>query len=215
MIKRLSGQKNFLYIAELGTEVTTGALTVGTWYKITAIAASASALAASAVVGDVFYCGAALTLGTGDKVKPITMEKVGFCTNIPGSASKEKYENTVQTDDNKSYVEGDKAEKTGTIEGYFIVGDDLSKEILGRFFRVVTYTAGVPVFEQVKTGVLHFFLGRNETTTVGDTDVMEYMPSIIDSLTADKPMEGTQPFSCGYTVVGSERPSIHYRPITT
>lgn len=215
MIKRLVGQKNYLYIAERGVELSAGPA-AGTWYKISAKAAAGSALPATGLVGDVFFAKTALELVAGDKVIPLTLSKVGFCTNIPGSASKEKYENTVQTDDNKSYAEGDKAEKTGTIEGYFVVGDELSKEILGRFFRVVTYdAAGIPTFEQAKIGVLDFFLGRNETTSVGDTEVMEYMPSIIDSLTCDKPMEGTQPFSCGYTVVGSERPSIHYRPITT
>jgi hypothetical protein len=213
--KRLGGAKNYLYIGTRGAEVTTGALVIGTWYKITAKAASASALPATSVVGDVFKLPAALTLVAGDKVVPFTLEKLAFVTNVPNSSSKEKFENTVQIDDVKSYVEGDKSEKSGTINGYFVVPDDTVKLIQRRFNRVVAYDAGTITYNDVAVGVLDFVLGRNETAVVGDVEVFEYMPSIVESLEMEKPMEGNQTFNFGYSVVGSERPSIHYRPITT
>ncbi|MDX9959083.1 MAG: hypothetical protein RBT68_11635, partial [Spirochaetia bacterium] len=65
MSKRVGGSKNYLYLGSRGAEVTTGALVIGTWYKITAIAASATALPATGKVGDVFKCNAAITLGSG------------------------------------------------------------------------------------------------------------------------------------------------------
>jgi hypothetical protein len=213
--KRVGGSKNYLWFGTRGAEVTTGSLVIGTWYKITAIASSASTLPVTALVGDVFKCNAALTLGTGDKVIPFTLEKVAFCTNVPNSSSKEKFENTVQIDDVKSYVEGDKSEKSGTINGYFVVPDDLVKKIQKRFNRVVDYAGGTVTFSATEVGVLDFFLGRNETTTVGDVEVFEYLPSIVESLEMEKPMDGAQTFNFGYTVVGGERPSTHYRPITT
>lgn len=213
--KRVGGSKNYLYLGTRGAEVTTGALTIGTWYKVTAIASSASALPATAMVGDVFKCNAALTLGTGDKVIPFTLEKLAFVTNVPNSSSKEKFENTTQVDDVKSYIEGDKAEKSGTINGYFIVEDDTVKKIQKRFNRVVDYSGSTITFSATEVGVMDFFLGRNETTIVGDVECFEYMPSIVESLEMEKPMEGPQTFNFGYTVVGGERPSVHYRPITT
>lgn len=215
MKKRVGGSKNYLYLGTRGAEISTGALTEGTWYKITAKAASASALPESSMVGDVFKCNGALTLGTGDKVVPFTLEKLAFVTNVPNSSSKEKFENTVQTDDVKSYIEGDKSEKSGTINGYFIVEDDTVKKIQKRFNRVVDYNGATITFSPTEVGVLDFFLGRNETSAVGDVECFEYMPSIVESLEMEKPMDGPQTFNFGYTVVGGERPSVHYRPITT
>ncbi len=214
MNKRPGGSKNYLYFGERGAVLATGILVVGTWYKVSAKGA-ASALPATSKVGDAFYCVDALTLASGDAVIPFTLEKLAFVTNVPNSSSKEKFENTVQTDDVKSYIEGDKSEKSGTINGYFVVGDDVVKKIQKRFNRVVDYAGTVVSFSDTETGVLDFFLGRNESSEVGDTEVFEYMPSIVESLETEKPMEGPQTFNFGYTVVGSERPSVHYRPITT
>lgn len=215
--KRLSGTKNYLYAASLGTEIEgdgIAAIAVAGYYKITGIASSGSALPATAVVGDVVYLGTTVTPETGDNVKLMTLTKAGFVTNIPNSSSKEKFEDTVQTDDARSYEEGDKPEITGTFEGYFVLGDETVDEVLGRFFTVTTDDgAGTITIVAPKTGVLHFMLGRNETTTVGEVHVYQYMPVIIDSLDAAKPMQGKQPFSCAYTVVGSERPAIYKRTV--
>lgn len=212
--KRLSGSKNYLYFGELGAEVTTGALSGESFFKITAKGAS-SAFPATSVVGDVIYNKPAITLATGDKAKPVTLTKLGFVTNVPQSASKEKFEDTVQTDDVKSYSEGDKPEITGNVEGYFVAEAEKIDEILNRFFRVVSDDgAGVVTYSPTTTGVVHFFLGRNETTVLGEIEIMQYMPSIIESLTVDKPMEGKQTFGFAYTMIGSERPSIYNHTIT-
>jgi hypothetical protein len=216
--RRLSGEKNYLYFATRGANITTGTLDAGAdfidaWYKIIAKGA-ASALPATAAINDVFYAGNDITLASGDIVQKLTLEKAAFVTNVPGGKSKEKYENTVQTDDDKSYVEGDKSEKTGTIGGYFITGTDQVKLILSRFYRTVTYSSSAIVFTGVKTGVVDFFLGRNQKTESGEEFVMEYMPAIIDSITVDKPMEGNQTLDFAYTGIGSERPSMHYIPVS-
>jgi hypothetical protein len=212
-VKRLSGQKNYLYFGTRGALLSTGSLAVGKWYKVMSKAASSSALPATSIVGDVFRAPTAITLATGDSAVPITLEKAAFVTNVPGGKSKEKFENTVQTDDDKSYVEGDKSEKTGTINGYFFVGTDQVQKILSRFYRIATYSSSATTFSSPQIGVIDFFLSRNETTEAGDTEVWEYMPAIIDSITVDKPMEGNQTLDFSYTGIGSERPSLHYIPV--
>ena len=218
MAKRLSGAKNYLYLATLGAEIEgdgIAALEVEGFHKITAIAAVDSAWPATAVVGDIIYNKPALTPEVGDDCKLCTLTKLGFCTNVPQSASKEKFEDTVQTDDMKSFEEGEKPEGSGNVEGYFIQGDSQVDDILNRFFRVVADDgAGVVTYSPITTGTLHFFLGRNETAIVGEEEIMEYVPAALDSLTIDKPMEGKQPFNFAYTIVGSERPSMYRRTIT-
>jgi hypothetical protein len=212
-VKRLAGQKNYLYFGTRGSAISAGELSDGKWYKILGKASSSSALPATSIIGDVFRSKGSIELGAGDSVCPIEIEKAAFVSNVPGGKSKEKFENTVQIDDDKSYVEGDKSEKTGTINGYFFVGTDQAKDILSRFYRIVDYSGSAITFSAPKTGVIDFFLSRNETTESGDTEVWEYMPSIIDSITVDKPMEGNQTLDFSYTGIGSERPSMHYIPV--
>lgn len=218
MSKRLSGSKNYIYLATRGSLIEgDGAtpLAVEGFHKILSIKSSGSAWPATAVVNDIVYNKPALTPETDDDCKLLTLVKLGFATNIPQSAQKEDFEDTVQTDDMKSFEEGDKPEGSGTIEGYFITEDTIIDSILNRFFRVVSDNgAGTITYAPITTGALDFFLGRNETTTVGEIEIMEYMPSIVNSLTVDKPMQGKQPFSFGYKIVGSERPNIYKRTIT-
>ena len=55
MIKKLVGRDGYLYYGEMGEELSNSQSTkVGTWYKIKAIAATASITPKNAVVGDVF-----------------------------------------------------------------------------------------------------------------------------------------------------------------
>ena len=218
MAKRLSGSKNYLYLATLGVLIEgdgIAALAATAFYKIVAIKAVGTAWPATAVVGDVVYNKPAITPEVGDDCKLCTLVKLAFVTNVPQSASKEKFEDTVQIDDMKSFEEGDKPEGTGNVDGYFVAPDTEVDTILKRFFRVVSDDgAGVITYAGTSVGVLHFFLGRNETIVVGEVEIMEYMPSIVDSLTVDKPMEGKQLFNFSYSIVGSERPSIYKRTIT-
>lgn len=215
---RLTGTKQYLYFGSLGTEVSgddaTPLATEG-FYKITAAASPGSVWPIGFEVGDVIYNKPALTPATGDAAKPITLNKLAFVTDVPMSGSKEKFENTVQTDDIQSYEEGDKPEMTGSVNGYFVFQDDQVDLILKRFFRIITDDgAGSYTVTETTTGAIHAFLGRKETTTVGEVELMEYKPMIIDGLTADKPMQGPQVLNFNYTVVGSEKPSFTQRTIT-
>jgi hypothetical protein len=194
MANRFSGTKNYLYLGSLGTEVTTGSLSGEKFFKITAKGAS-SAFPADSVANDVVYNKPAITLASGDKAKPIELTKLGFVTNVPQSASKEKYENTVQTDVAKSYEEGD-SRNFGTIDGYF-TDDANADHILKRFFRLSMTTAPGRNNQPIETAFCISSLGAGNNH-VGQVS-QEYMPAIIDSLTVDKPMNGPQTFNFAYT----------------
>jgi hypothetical protein len=172
--KRPKGAKNYLYLGVRGTEITAaGALTAGKFYKITAIASSSSGLPATSKVGDVIYVsGTGITLVSGDKVIPFTLEKVAFVTNVPHSLSKEKFEDTTQVDDAKNYAQGDKSDIGGSMEGYFLVPTTAAEltsdnsvafltNVLNRFLKKVvdggTGKTGI-VFTDVQTGFFDFFL---------------------------------------------------------
>ncbi|MFW5777392.1 MAG: hypothetical protein ACOCZB_08925 [Spirochaetota bacterium] len=220
MSKRLSGTKNYLYFATLGAEESGDGVTplaTEGFYKITARAASGSAWPTDAVVGDIVYNGtgaAEITPETGDDAKPITLTKVAWVKDIPNSASKQKFDDTTQIDNATSYEEGDKPEISGSFDGYFFSEDDQVLSILKKFFTVIEDDgAGNITFEGPSQGVIHAFLGRNETTTSGEVEIMQYLPVIVEQLTTDKPMQGKQVFNCNYTAVGRERPSFYYRTV--
>jgi len=216
MFDMLKGTKNYLYIAERLTEVTAaGALSGEGYFKITGKASTNSGLPTDSEIGNVFYNKPPVTLVDGDSVIPFKLTKAGFVTNIPQSSSKQKFECTVQTDNSKTYVEGDKVEISGTISGYYRRNDPYVKKVLSRAFPItVDDGAGNIEYSEVQTGVVDMFLGRDETTEVGKTEIMQYLPSILDNVKLDKPMEGIQPLDFNYTVVGSECPCIYERKIT-
>lgn len=220
MDERLQGDQGYLYMGELGSSEEGSELGVDlgteTYYKITGIGA-ATAFPVTAKLNDVIFNKPAINAKTDDAAKPFTLHKLAFVTNVPLSGSKQKFDVTVQTDDFKTPAEGKRPELTGNIDGYFTdeEGSGLRNEILERFFRRVTDDgAGVIVYKPVKQGILHFFLTRRETAIVGEKEVMQYLPVIIDSITVDKPMEGPQLMNFNYTVVGSERPNTYERIIT-
>ncbi|MCF7943862.1 MAG: hypothetical protein K9L21_05485 [Spirochaetia bacterium] len=180
MDERLQGDQGYLYFGELGTEVTGSEmgtdLTIEGFYKITG-KGEASAFPATSGVKDVFFNKPAISALEGDAAKPITLHKLAFVTNVPMGGSKQKFDVTVQTDEYKSSAEGKRAELSGNIDGYFVDAESsgLRDEILERFFRRVTDDgAGAIVYKSLKQGALHLFLTRKETTTVGETEVVQY-----------------------------------------
>lgn len=216
MIKKLVGRDGYLYYGEMGEELANPESTeVGTWYKIKAIAATASITPKNAVVGDVFKAIAAEALGDGDILIPFTLTKIAFVTDVSNSNSKEKVDVTTQVDEYKSYRVGKRVDSTGTFNGYFTLGDPIVEQIVNEFAVVTTVGAGTKLeTQEVKSETYHFFLSRNETSEVGETEVWEYKPCVFDSLTADKPMDSAQPFTANYSMVGSERPCTFIRKIT-
>jgi len=217
MKERLSGRKGYLALAARGVvESGNGVAAFATegWYKITAKAAVGS-IFGELMEGDLFYNKPARIGATGDIAVPLTPRILAFVKDVPNSRSKEKFDNTTQVDEVKSYEEGTKVDASGSFSGYMIDGDDDADEILNRFTTIIEDNgAGAVVRKSLKGGVLDFFLYRKKTAEVGEVEIIDYIPSYMDQLQTDKPMDGPQLFNGNYTVVGSERPSQYRRTIT-
>jgi len=126
--------------------------------------------------------------------------------------NKEKFDETVQTDDVKSYQVSSKPEKTGTISGYWIDNDAKQQEILKKLDTVIEHTTtGGITRTSPETSIVRMFLSRVESTedTAAAAEIWEHIPAIIEGMTADKPMEGPESFSFNYTARGSAKPNTY------
>lgn len=107
MIKRVINEDTGLYFFDIGSELSSGNLTKGTRYLITAKAATSSVLATGLQVGDIFLCQKDnVTLAEGDAVKPLTMSKICGFQNIDGTMDREQVDVTALCDDTTTYRAG-------------------------------------------------------------------------------------------------------------
>ena len=128
-VKRVINEDTGIYFFEIGSEVDTGALVAGTRYLITARAASASALPDGLVVGDIFHT--AITLGSGDKVKPLTMTKFCGFQNIDGTFDKEQIDVTAICDKTTTYRAGRlTVELSGTLVVETSTGEETATDVV-------------------------------------------------------------------------------------
>ena len=223
---RPGGKEGFAYDMDLGAEIAeAGALPADGFYLITGKAAEGSGLPSKdsgitdgeeLTVGDIFHGTTSVVLVAGDKVKPYTLTMLGFVSDVSQTKSKNKTENTTQTDvknGTRSYVEGALSEKTGSMSGYYDVGS-ASQEKVERRFDVVVKDDGTHITRCPRiSGVWPIMLSRRETSEVGEMEVWEYMPLLVDQLTQSKPMDGNQEFSFNYTIDGKGSPFVYKRTI--
>ncbi len=198
----LRASEGKLHWGELAKEVVQK-VEVGQVFKIATKKSEGSALKGK--VGDVLVAKKAMTLDAEDTVRIFTLSKVCSTTNVTKSWSKSKQDVTTQCDEVKAYVEGEYAEGTGNIEGFWNNGSKVQQVVMSKFQPIVSWENDEPQTVKPVTGSLHFFLTRG-TEETGIT--LEYMPLIIDSLTTDKPLEGVQSFNFAYTIDGKQRPTL-------
>ena len=211
----LNGNEGYFYVASLATADAAAGLSSGTWYKIMGKASTGSILPTNLSSGDVFYQLASnvpvstSAFTSNDAVRAFTLTKAAFVTDVPASASREKFDETVQTDEVRSYQVSSKPEKTGSINGFWLNNNSDQLGFVKQFGTVMeaTTTGGITKTTP-ETDTIHTFLSRDEGTTK-DKQVWEYKPMIVDSYSADKPMEGPQTFSVNYTEDGGERPNTY------
>lgn len=130
-VKRVINEDTGIYFFEIGSEVDTGALVAGTRYLITARAASASSLPNGLVVGDIFLAHTAITLGSGDKVKPLTMTKFCGFQNIDGTFDKEQIDVTAICDKTTTYRAGRlTVELSGTLVVETSTGEETATDVV-------------------------------------------------------------------------------------
>lgn len=105
-LKRVINEDTGMYFFELGSEITTGSLTKGTRYLVTALAGESSAIPSGLKVGNLFLAHDAITLTTGDKVKPLVLTKFCGFQNIDGTFSKEQVDVTAICDKTSTFRAG-------------------------------------------------------------------------------------------------------------
>lgn len=130
-VKRVINEDTGIYFFEIGSEVDTGALVAGTRYLVTARAASDSALPTGLIVGDIFLAHTAITLGNGDKVKPLTMTKFCGFQNIDGTFDKEQIDVTAICDKTTTYRAGRlTVELSGTLVVETSTGEETATDVV-------------------------------------------------------------------------------------
>lgn len=130
-LKRVINEDTGIYFFEIGDEKSTGALTLGDRYLVTAIAASDSTIPQGLQIGDIFRCTTAITLASGDKVKPLTMTKFCGYQNIDGTFDREQIDVTTICDKTTTYRAGRlTVELSGTLVVETSTGEETATDIV-------------------------------------------------------------------------------------
>lgn len=131
-VKRVINEDTGIYFFEIGSEVDTGKLVAGTRYLVTARAASDnSTIPKGLAVGDIFLARTAITLGSGDKVKPLTMTKFCGFQNIDGTFDKEQIDVTAICDKTTTYRAGRlTVELSGTLVVETSTGEETATDVV-------------------------------------------------------------------------------------
>ena len=141
-VKRVINEDTGVYFFEFADEKTKSALTVGDRYLVTAIGAS-SALPKGLQAGDIFRCTSEITLGEGDKVKPLVMTKFCGFQNIDGTFDKEQVDVTAICDKTTTYRVGRlKVELSGTLVVETSTSEETATDIvLGNLITLISQQA--------------------------------------------------------------------------
>lgn len=130
-VKRVINEDTGIYFFEIGSEVTTGSLTAGTRYLVTALATSNGTIPNGLAVGDIFLAHTAITLDNGDKVKPLTMTKFCGFQNIDGTFDKEQIDVTAICDKTTTYRAGRlTVELSGTLVVETSTGEETATDVV-------------------------------------------------------------------------------------
>lgn len=115
-VKRVINEDTGVYFFDFADEKTTGALTVGDRYLVTARATTSTGLPKGLQAGDIFRCTSGITLTEGDKVKPLVMTKFCGYQNVDGTFDREQIDVTAICDTVTNYRAGRlSVELTGTL----------------------------------------------------------------------------------------------------
>jgi len=132
-IKRVINEDTGIYFFEVGSEIATGTLVVGSRYLITSKKATLSVFPNGLIVGDIFVAKTAIVLasGTDDKVKPLTMTKFCGYQNLDGTFNKEQIDTTAICDKITTFRAGRlTVELSGTLVVETSTGEETATDIV-------------------------------------------------------------------------------------
>ena len=146
-----SGANIVYYNAKVGDAVTSGNLAEKSWFMIESIASSSSALPSGLKVGSIFKTKAgtnanpALTLGTGDSVRPITLGEPIAKTEVGLQFEEGSIDVTDDSSNGyNSYILDGYVEFSSSLNGFLKYNPDteeleaVSDEVMSRFIETVT-----------------------------------------------------------------------------
>lgn len=105
-VKRVINEDTEISFFELGDAITTGNLTVGTWYLIVSTATENTVIPQGLKAGDFFLAQTALELVDGDSVRPVAATKFCGFQNVDGTMDKDQVDVTTICDPTTSYRAG-------------------------------------------------------------------------------------------------------------
>ena len=131
--KRVINEDTGIYFFEIGSEIATGTLSVGTRYLIAGMPTSGSVFPSGLKVGDIFLAKTALVLasGAGNIVKPLTMSKFCGYQNIDGNFTREQIDTTAICDKTSTFRAGRlTVELSGTLVVETSTGEQTATDIV-------------------------------------------------------------------------------------
>ena len=220
---RPTGKDGYLYGIRFGTTLVGGAgVTVpqNGWYKIQSRATEDSGIPGADPdkprgralrAGEFYFAKKDQPLASGDSLIPMEIKKLSFTTDVSASAQGQSFDVTTQADVEsgvRAFVPSVFKDRSGSINGQVDVDSPEQRELINEFNAVITDDGTYITYEPAKTGTHHFMLSRRETLAIGEVEVWEYFPIIVESFQTDKPIEGVCPFNFNYKVFGSCKPGI-------
>jgi hypothetical protein len=223
-----TGKDGFLYSITFGAAIVgdgTIKVTEAGFYRIQSKAATGSGIpendtdikgGEALAPGNIYWAKKDQNLAVGDTLIPLTIKRISFTTDVTASAAGQSYDISTQEDvptGTRAYAAGAFKERTGTINGMVDVDSDEQRVLVNEFSGVITDDGTAVTVKNSSTGEHDFMMSRRETTNVGETEMWEYLPVVVEQINWDKPMDGVQPFNFNYRVDGSRKPFVYYRTI--
>jgi len=225
---RPTGKEGFLYGVIFGIPLVGGAnaeVAASGFYKIKSRAASGSGIPGKnpaiergeeLKAGNFYFAREGQPLAQGDILIPMTLKKLSFTTDVSAGAQGQAIDVSTQIDvetGSRAYEPSAFKERSGSINGQVDTDSEEQRKLVNEFNAVMiddgTFVTRLPS----RTSVHHFMLSRRETRAVGEVEVWEYFPIIVESFQMDKPIDGVCPFNFNYKVDGKSGPGMYYRMV--
>lgn len=205
------GNHALAYLLTKGEVMTTGTLTVGSWYYVKAKATAASTLPVD--IGLPFPAATALVLAEGDKVLPLTKKMLGFARGKNLSNSKNVQDSTTDSDEGQQSNLSDGVIATsGSISGYNEIpaANSAQLDIIAMFAPVLSDVAGTISVKEVTTPVCLLMLDwtarrlKASGPSAGDVAEIDILPVIFTSKNTDSDHGSVKGFNCDFTATASD-----------
>lgn len=194
--KRLKGRDGEVYAITKdtpleGTEEGT-ALTAGTYYIVSKVAATGSGLPEGIVPGYVIKGAAAITVKTGDEVVPLSLTKKCDIQSFSVEYSADEIDVTTLCDDQRTYLAGF-TEATGSLEGVTTL--NVSEYLMNKFIPIVEQTGDTIEVSEIDGENLILRLVLNKK----GSEIMSYFtPATITSFNIGAGVDDAQTYTANF-----------------